>query len=210
MTLLVLEVRVPEVPAGELAGAIAAEGPSVFAYVLTFGAIALTWSNHHTVWKYTGGYTLRLQWINLLLLLLVAFLPVPTAVLAHDGGSTAASPVFYALTVAGLELALLWVSTHARRHGLTVVEVEPDVARMLRRQLTVPPLVFLASCPVALAWPSGAFVVWCGMGVAFAVSNRQTPALLARHDAEDDRAAAPGPLSPPAPGRDGRAPGGRR
>lgn len=61
MTLLVLEVRIPEVPADELAGAIAAEGRSVFAHVLSFGAIALTWSNHHTVWKCIGRYTLRLQ-----------------------------------------------------------------------------------------------------------------------------------------------------
>ena len=195
MTLLVLEVRVPEVPAGELLGALAEERSAVFAYALSFAAIALTWTNHHTVWKCVGRYTLRLQWINLLMLALVAFLPVPTAVLARYGGSSAVSPIFYALTVAGLELVLLWVFAHAQRHGLLAEEVEPDMARMLRRQLAVPPLVFLASCPVALAWPPGAFVVWFGVGLAFAVSNRQMRALLARHDAVDAATAEADPVS---------------
>lgn len=186
MTLLVLEVQVPEVPPEELLAALVEEWPAVFGYALSFAAIALTWTNHHTVWRCIGRYTLRLQWINLLMLALVAFLPVPTAVLARSGGGTAVAPIFYALTVAGLELALLWVFAHAQRHGLLVDAVEPDMAHMLRRQLTIPPLVFLLSCPVALVWAPGAFIVWSLVGVAFAVSNRQMRRLLSRHDAADE------------------------
>lgn len=140
---------------------------------------------------------------------------MPTAVLARHGADTAASPVFYALTVAGLELALLWVFTHARRHGLTVAEVEADMALMLRRQLTVPPLVFLTSCTVALVWPPGALLLWGATGLAFFVSDAQMRRLLARHDAADaaraadggrEGVAAPAVLSAPGPdGADDRA-----
>ena len=57
MTLLVLEIKVPElsseqVEAGELAHALCEQWPHVFAYALSFLVIAATWLTHHNVWKF--------------------------------------------------------------------------------------------------------------------------------------------------------------
>ncbi len=63
---------------------------------------------HHVRFRVITGYDGRLMLINLLLLMVIAFVPFPTAVLSESGNQTAT--IFYALTmtVAGLLSALMW------------------------------------------------------------------------------------------------------
>src|SRR5215470_7223646 len=72
--------------------------PRYLAYVLSFVVIARFWVTHHLAFRLIGRYDAGLVWLNLLLLMLVAFLPFPTAVLGENNGSPAAA-VLYAAAV---------------------------------------------------------------------------------------------------------------
>ena len=98
MTLLVLEIKVPElsseqVEAGELAHALCEQLPHVFAYALSFLVIAATWLTHHNVWKFVRRITAGAMWLNILRLMLVAYMPVPTALIASYGPSSPIAPI---------------------------------------------------------------------------------------------------------------------
>lgn len=204
MTLLVLEIKVPEVEdPSRLLGALANEWYQFFAFALSFAFIAYSWTNHHNVWKFIDRYTSGLQWINLLLLFFITFLPVTTTVMSIYGPATAASPIIYAINVAGYGFTLLWLFSYARRRGLLHERVEPDLYLMLRRELTLMPIVFAVSCLIApvsavvarvtdrevAPWvsPLVAMLSWTLLSPLFAVSNRRTRAVLRRHDLDDER-----------------------
>jgi uncharacterized membrane protein len=114
MTLLVLEIRVPEVPphlaAAELPGKVLALEPKFFSYVLSFLVIGTYWIAHHQTFRYVKSYDRTLLWLNLLFLLSISFIPFPTGLLGGYGGLRF-TVIFYAASVglARLLLALEWV-----------------------------------------------------------------------------------------------------
>ena len=82
ITLLVLEIHVPEPGAGDLGHELAAQWPSYAAYVVSFLTIGIIWINHHAMVR-------RLQLVdhsiliwNLVLLMTVSVLPFTTALVA--------------------------------------------------------------------------------------------------------------------------------
>ena len=92
-TLLVLQIRVPDPPAhSSLWSAMAVLWPSYAAYVVSFLVIGIIWTNHHTVFGYIAQVDRMLIFLNLLLLLVIAAIPWPTALLAQNirrGGADA-------------------------------------------------------------------------------------------------------------------------
>ena len=77
ITLLILEIKVPH-----LLHALLAEWPSLLAFVLSFSAVLVMWINHHGLFNLMQTIDRRSLVANGLLLLLVTFVPFPTAVLA--------------------------------------------------------------------------------------------------------------------------------
>ena len=113
MTLLVLEIRVPEVPpdlaVAELPTKVLALWPKFFSYVLSFLVIGNYWIAHHQTFRYVMSYDRPLLWMNLLFLLSISFIPFPTALLG-EYGELRFSVIVYAASVglARLLLALEW------------------------------------------------------------------------------------------------------
>jgi TMEM175 potassium channel family protein len=83
ITLLVLEINVDPSEYDHLARALAHEWPAYLAYVTSFLTVGGVWLSHHALFsrlRYVDAVLLR---INLVLLLIVSFLPFPTGVLAE-------------------------------------------------------------------------------------------------------------------------------
>jgi uncharacterized membrane protein len=100
-------------------------------------------------------------WLNLLLLLSVAFIPFPTSVLAV--GINEVSVVFYAscLTIAqGLEAALWIYSTRAGNYRLIEEDVHPQLVRYHTILFLSVPGVFLLSIGLAFFAPYVAVLSW--------------------------------------------------
>ena len=63
--------------------------------MLTFVVIGIMWMNHHRVFELIARTDRGLLFVNLFMLMGIAFLPFPTALLADyvvDGGATRTSP----------------------------------------------------------------------------------------------------------------------
>ena len=83
--------------------------PRYLAYVVSFVVIARFWMIHRLAFRLIARDDAALVWLNLLLLMFVAFLPFPTAVLGAHAGSPAAA-VLYATSVilASIASAASW------------------------------------------------------------------------------------------------------
>jgi uncharacterized membrane protein len=83
VTLLILDVRVPESAAGHLGRELAQQWPQYAAYLMSFLIVGIIWLNHHAVVHLLIRADHGVLVHNLLLLLTVSVLPWPTAVLAE-------------------------------------------------------------------------------------------------------------------------------
>jgi uncharacterized membrane protein len=152
ITLLILEIRVPEVEAGGLARALGKQWPSYAAYLVSFAVIGIIWVNHHRILAYVAVVDRPLLFLNLLLLVFVAAIPFPTALLARylDAGwpdANVAAAVYSggAIGVAlSFQLLWRWIVRDAR---LVHAHIDVEVLRTFTRRFSLGLLVY----PVALA-----------------------------------------------------------
>ncbi len=145
ITLLVLDLRVPDHKPGELAAALAGRWPVYLAFAVSFLYIGALWLNHHALFRHIGAVDLGLHWLNLGLLFATVLIPFPTSVLAstfdadvanrHDQRVAVALYTFLAML-----MSAIWggVWAYLARHGELLVEPGETVwARaQLRRPLT--------------------------------------------------------------------------
>jgi uncharacterized membrane protein len=82
ITLLVLEIEVPEPGGGSLGHELAAQWPSYAAFVVSFLTIGIIWINHHAMVRRLRLVDHSILIWNLLLLMTVSALPFTTALMA--------------------------------------------------------------------------------------------------------------------------------
>jgi uncharacterized membrane protein len=142
MTLLALDVRLPELApeqtAADLPAAVLGLAPEFSVYALSFLIIAGIWLEHHRMFNHIERYDYRLVWINFALLLSVAFLPVPNNALSRYPGEEA-TVLFYAVSLlfTGLwQLALWRYAVHGRR--LVAADIDPHTVRYVALRGVIP------------------------------------------------------------------------
>jgi|RhiMethySRZTD1v2_1073278.scaffolds.fasta_scaffold755082_2 uncharacterized membrane protein len=102
ITLLVLELSIPEGSEGHLLRGVLSLWPSYLAYIVSFATIGATWLGHNSITHYMHGANATFLRVNLALLLVVSFLPFPTTLVAEYLGSREDEKV--AATVFGVTL----------------------------------------------------------------------------------------------------------
>jgi uncharacterized membrane protein len=75
ITLLVLELAIPSGSEGDLLGAVVSQWPAYLAYLVSFSTIGAVWLEHTVITEYLDHATSVLIRLNLLLLMVVSFLP---------------------------------------------------------------------------------------------------------------------------------------
>lgn len=139
ITLLVLDIAVPTHAGGHLLNAVGKLWPSYLAYGVSFSTIGAAWLGHNAITEYLDRADAVFVRVNLLLLLLIAFLPFPTRLFADYIGND--QPERVAATIYGgsllLSSTLLWVLW---RYAVHANLVRPDAAdeevQLLTQRLT--------------------------------------------------------------------------
>lgn len=127
ITLLILEVAVPAGSKNDLLKALVEEWPAYLAYLVSFATIGAVWIGHTVITEYLDHATSLLMRLNLLLLLVVAFLPFPTKLLGEFSGEEDAERV--AATFFGINLLLcLGLVSVLWRYAVKAHLVRPDLA----------------------------------------------------------------------------------
>jgi uncharacterized membrane protein len=182
ITLLVIEIRPPELHEGEqLTHALWAQWPSYVAYLVSFLTIGVIWLNHHRIFEQVVRVDGPLLLLNLNLLLWTALIPFPTAVVAeHLGGAgeaarTASALYSGVLLVMGLSFGALfaWVTHTDRLLGRLP---PPGVVRAARLRFMIGQAAYAAA--FALSWVSAPLALaLCGlMGLYYAFDQASVPA----------------------------------
>jgi uncharacterized membrane protein len=113
ITLLVLDLRVPDVPPGHLLSGLLAQWPSYVAYLASYSYVAVVWLNHKAAFNRIQQVDRGLHWMNLLVLFSTALLPFPTIVVSHalqehNNADQRVGVAFYALI--GALLCATWLA----------------------------------------------------------------------------------------------------
>ena len=170
ITLLIIEIGVPHVEAEEsLTRALLDLWPSYFGYAVSFLTIGVMWINHHYLFKDIARVDHTLLVLNLLLLLGVAFVPFPTAVLAeylresdHQLEATLAYGGTY--TIISVFFVAFWLYASSGRRLIDEHVSDARLQSRTRRYLPGP-LVYIATLVLAFITPWISLGVYAGLAV---------------------------------------------
>ena len=143
VTLLVLEIR-PPTDYSNLLHSLVVLWPSYLAYALTFLFIGQVWANHHVMFDHIRAADRVILLLNTLLLMMVAFLPFTTSVLAgalRSGHGQRIAVVLYGIAFGATALTFNAVWQYACRHRLLSQTLDPAGATAIARRFQL-----------ALAW----------------------------------------------------------
>jgi uncharacterized membrane protein len=175
ITLLVLEIGVPEAGHGGLWDALTEEWPSFAAFAVSFLVIGIIWVNHHGVVDHIKRANRGVLYLNLLLLFSVAFIPFPTALLAEhlDAGvdeEVAAAVYMGAMSLMAVSFSVLWtyITTHRQELG---VDLGDEEVRRRTRLFTAGAPVYLASIVIAFVSPGAVLVINALLAVYYAAAG---------------------------------------
>ena len=174
ITLLALEIRLPESESllddRELFEQLTGVWHSYLGFFISFMVIGVFWMAHHRKFRLIKRFDSRLMMLNLLMLMVIAFIPFPSSLISKYPGQTAT--IFYALTmiVGELLLGLIWWYA-SWNNRLTDLDL-----KQRRRQFINPiatSLVFVVSIGIAFVSPDIAKLSWFLIFPVSLAANRE-------------------------------------
>jgi uncharacterized membrane protein len=164
-TLLIIEVQLPGDNVGQ---GLQDLWPSYFAYALSFLSIGIMWVNHHVVLAFTREADRAFLFINLFLLMSIAFVPFPTALYAEhlqkEGAREAALAYGFTFVVIAIFFQLFW--QYARRRLLRPDADRREISGINRSYWPGVPMYVLATL-VALASPTAALALFAAIALVY-------------------------------------------
>ncbi|MEO7769273.1 MAG: TMEM175 family protein [Ferruginibacter sp.] len=166
ITLLVIEMKIPEIP-GEvisekaLANSLSHLIPKFIGFLISFMIIGLYWTVHHRLFGYVINYNQRLLWLNLLFLMAVALMPFSTAFYSEYVFMLLKSPVIiYASNICflGIMNFVLWKYVSKPERKLTEGLSQP-VARYFSLRAIAIPMIFFTMAITYLFIPRFAIII---------------------------------------------------
>ncbi|WP_118972957.1 TMEM175 family protein [Taibaiella koreensis] len=178
MTLLVLEIKVPEVKGSEkdLALTFLALMPKFLVYFLSFLTAGIFWMGHSAQYKFIEKSDRNLNWINLLFLLFVSILPFTTAFLGDYIHYKLSIGIYWLnIFLLGLMLYVNW--RYAERHNFIEAEDKVAISRAIKKRIAVAQMLYLSGTLLCLVHPYLGIAVIIGiqLNYAFAFLNNRKP-----------------------------------
>ena len=185
-TLLILDVALPADLDDSLGTALLHIWPQYVAYAISFATIGIIWVNHHVVLQQVERADRAFLFLNLGLLLAVAFIPFPTRVLAEfvrtsDGRAAA---LLYGFTMLAMSATFLsvWLYASAGRR-LIRPDADPSAISGITRSFLPGLPMYAAATLVAFVSPEASAALFGLLALFYVVSS----ALLGRGAPVGDR-----------------------
>ena len=170
-TLLILDVRTVGPDLGQ---SLLHIWPSYVGYAVSFFTIGIMWVNHHTVFEQIDRVDRRFLFINVGLLMCIAFVPFPTRLVAlhiRDEGAKAATLAYgLTLTITAVFFSLLWF-VGALRGGLIKSDADPRTVSGLSRTYWPGIVLYLAATLVALVSPGASAIMYAAIGLFYVLES---------------------------------------
>jgi uncharacterized membrane protein len=184
ITLLIIEVHVPgRGHSDSLGHELLDLWPSYLGYLTSFLTIGVMWINHHHVFSLIERVDRTMLLLNTLLLLMIAFVPFPTAVLAQfvetDGARAAAVLYGATLTLTAITFFVWWRYASSRRR-LIAPTVTQETVDDVTRAYTPGTLLYGGAMLIAFLEPWASAALYLAIAVFYALPLAQWRARLSR------------------------------
>jgi uncharacterized membrane protein len=172
-TLLILDVRATGTPLGRELVHI---WPSYVAYATSFTTIGIIWVNHHTVIDQLSHVDRRFLFLNLFFLMVVAFIPFPTQLVAEhirDGGADARNAALaygFTCTFMAISFGLLWFYA-CQRGRLLRANCDPRTVAGISRSFRPGVPLYLGSTLVAFASPAVSVALYVALAAFYVLES---------------------------------------
>jgi uncharacterized membrane protein len=178
MTLLVIEVRAPDPESihntHDLWEAVRHALPTIGAFLLSFIIIFITWVNHHAIIRDTPRTSATFMFANGLLLLTVAFIPYPTALLGEFILTDHAAPAVVLYNAVLVPQALSWtLMTRTALKGGLARDADAEAALRERQRNSYGAMVIYSALATLAIWlpktvaiiTTATWMVWLAMSL---------------------------------------------
>jgi uncharacterized membrane protein len=156
LTLLIIEIKVPNAEAirdtTELSRALVHLLPSVFAFLLSFGIVLITWVNHHDVLERIHRSSAPFMYANGFLLLTVVFIPFPTSLLGTFVGTDHAAPAVVLYDAVLAVQAIAWLLVFETVLGNHLVDSEHAISMVHGRKRGYFAAALYAALAITAVW----------------------------------------------------------
>ncbi len=166
MTLIVLEIRVPQVEAGgagsdlALLAALGDLAPRFVTYGLSFLTLGIFWNGQQTQLSYLDRGNRDLAWLQLLFLAIIALFPFTTSVLAENIDLRLALGLYWLnIFLSGSALYAIWI--YAERAQLVRHGTDASIGAAIRRRIGTAQILYATGFLISLL-PSGTYpaIAW--------------------------------------------------
>lgn len=170
ITLLILDVHIPQDQPLTLAS-LGSAAPHLLAFVLSFVIVGVYWVAHHSMLHFVKQVDRPLLWLNLALLLLIVFVPFPTALLGQHPDN------LLAVTLYGVNLMLvntagtiLWLYATGRPDP-AAHDAAPALRGFVAKLHSAPILVYALAIALAHWYVPAGLVLFAAVPVFFILPN---------------------------------------
>jgi uncharacterized membrane protein len=188
ITLLILAVGIDKAPHGNLGAYLVNLWPAYLAYAVSFVTIGIMWVNHHLLFQHFARVDRPMLLLNILLLMLIAFVPFPTRVAAEFARSdvdrrNAALLYGLTMTTTAILFVALWMYGSRR---LLRADADPRVVSGITRSYLPGTPLYATATLLAFVSSVASLVMFAAIALFYALSA----ALFGRRDATVDRTAS--------------------
>jgi uncharacterized membrane protein len=170
ITLLILDVRFPidkPLTLEILRGVV----PHVLAFVLSFIIVGVYWVSHHNMLHFIRQVDRQLLWLNLVLLLLIVFIPFPTALLGQHLDSALAVTLYGGnLILVNAAGTAMWLYAMSRPE-LAADGITPALPGFVARLHSAPILIYGAAIALAHWYVPLSLILFAAVPAFFIVPN---------------------------------------
>ena len=174
ITLLILAVGIEQALAeGDLGKQLLDLWPAYIAYAVSFLTIGIMWVNHHTLFRQFARVDRPLLLLNLLLLMLIAFVPFPTRVVAEHAKSAddrQAAALLYGTTMTITAILFFSVWFYGSRRLLRSDADRREVSGITRSYLPGAPTYATATL-IAFVNSTASLILFGAIALFYAISS---------------------------------------
>ncbi len=180
ITVLVFGITVPHVQSHTTLGPkLLEQWPSFAAYATSFLIIGIIWVNHHTIFDRFALINRPVMFLNIFLLMTVAFIPFPTALLATyltSGANSHLAAAVYsaAMLLMSVAFVLLW-GYGTVRPDLLKAGITGKAARATLPRFGLGVIFYLGTIAIAYASALVCLVVHAGLAIYYVFNQISLP-----------------------------------
>jgi uncharacterized membrane protein len=174
ITLLILAVGVDQArSSGSLSHQLLHLWPAYIAYIVSFVTVGIMWINHHQIFRQFARVDRIMLLLNMLLLMLIAFTPFPTCVVAefaHSESDRRAAALLYGInfTLTAIFFFVVWM--YGSRRLLRPDADVREVSGITRSYLPGVPIYATATL-LAFASPTASLIMFAAITLFYAISS---------------------------------------